>query len=92
MRLFWQVVAPAQRPALQVSFVVHASPSSQAVPSGATGFEQMPVAGSHVPAMWHWSRAVQVTPAQRSGVLVGVDVSVCIAVAAFVGVLVAVGV
>jgi hypothetical protein len=36
---------------------VHASVSVHAVPSGAEGFEQAPVAGSHVPATWHWSPA-----------------------------------
>jgi len=29
----------------------------------ASGFEQTPVAGSHVPAKWHWSDAVQTTVA-----------------------------
>src|SRR3989442_966554 len=32
-----------------------------AVPSAALGFEQVPVAGSQVPTVWHWSAAVQVT-------------------------------
>jgi hypothetical protein len=36
-------------------------PSLQAVPSGAAGFEQTPVAGLQVPAMWHWSCAAHVT-------------------------------
>jgi hypothetical protein len=36
-------------------------PPAQAVPSGAFGLEQRPVAGSHVPATWHWSSAVQTT-------------------------------
>src|SRR3989442_933192 len=31
------------------------------MPSALVGVEQVPVAGSHVPATWHWSRAVQVT-------------------------------
>ena len=35
------------------------------VPSGFAGFEQMPFAGLHVPALWHWSLAVQV----RGGLL-----------------------
>ena len=33
----------------------------QVVPLVAVGFEQMPVAGLHVPAVWHWSLAVQTT-------------------------------
>jgi hypothetical protein len=44
-----------------VSACVHAFPSSQSVPFGCAGFEQMPVAGLHVPAVWHWSDAVQTT-------------------------------
>jgi hypothetical protein len=47
--------------ALQVSFPLHALPSEQEAPSGATGFEQLPVDGSHVPAIWHKSLAVHVT-------------------------------
>ena len=42
--------------------------SLQAVPSGFGGLVQMPVAGLHVPAAWHWSEAVQTTglaPTQR---------------------------
>ena len=39
---------------------MQALPSSQAVPSGAAGFEQTPVEGSHAPAAWHWLLAVQV--------------------------------
>src|SRR5262245_46833963 len=50
---------PMQAPAWQVSAVVQALPSLQLVPSGALGFEQMPLAGSQVPATWHWSDAVQ---------------------------------
>src|ERR1044071_485228 len=48
-------------PAWHASPVVHASLSSHAVPSGFGGFEQRPVDGSHVPASWHWSCAVQTT-------------------------------
>ena len=40
---------------------VQALPSEQDVPLGFTGLEQAPVCGSHVPASWHWSEAVQVT-------------------------------
>src|SRR3989442_1146213 len=52
---------PTQLPLWQVSVWVQASPSLHAVPSALVGVEQVPVAGSHVPATWHWSRAVQVT-------------------------------
>src|SRR5207253_524736 len=45
--------APMQLPPWQVSACVQASPSLQAAPSGLAGFEQTPVAGSHVPALWH---------------------------------------
>jgi len=40
---------------------VHALPSLQPVPFAAVGFVHWPVAGSHVPATWHWSDAVQTT-------------------------------
>src|SRR5256712_240366 len=50
-----------QLPATHASPTVQASPSSQGVASAAAGFEQSPVDGSHVPASWHWSRAVQTT-------------------------------
>src|SRR5687768_10189494 len=48
-------------PALHASPAVAGSPSSHAVPSGADGFEQAPVDGSHAPAVWHWSDAAQTT-------------------------------
>src|SRR5207247_10810056 len=35
--------------------------SLQLVPLAALGLEHVPVAGSHVPATWHWSKAVQTT-------------------------------
>jgi hypothetical protein len=38
---------------------MHALPLLQAVPGGATGFEQLPSLW-HVPATWHWSLAVHV--------------------------------
>ena len=44
---------PTQLPFWQVSLVVQALPSSQSVPLGLFRSEQMPVAGLHVPAMWH---------------------------------------
>jgi hypothetical protein len=53
--------APEQDPFWQVSVWVHAFPSLQDDPSALFGFEQMPVAGLHVPALWHWSEAEQVT-------------------------------
>jgi hypothetical protein len=40
-------------PARQKSPVVQPFPSLQLVPFVATGFEQTPVAGAHVPAGWH---------------------------------------
>jgi hypothetical protein len=52
---------PAHTPDWQASVRVHAFPSLQVVPFAAMGFEQAPVAGSHVPATWHWSAAAQVT-------------------------------
>jgi hypothetical protein len=39
---------------------VHELPSSHGVPFVLIGFEQAPP--EHVPALWHWSRAVQVVP------------------------------
>ena len=36
-----------------------ALPSSQVAPLALAGFEHVPLAGSHVPAVWHWSAAVQ---------------------------------
>jgi hypothetical protein len=42
--------------------MVHGLPSSQLEPFGAAGFEQSPLVGSHVPATWHWSSAVQMVP------------------------------
>jgi hypothetical protein len=40
---------------------VQALPSLQVVPFAAAGFEQAPVDGLQVPAVWHWSCAVHVT-------------------------------
>src|SRR5437016_3292735 len=48
-------------PAWQVSLRVQASPSLQAEPSAVFGLEQVPLAGSQIPATWHWSSAVQTT-------------------------------
>jgi hypothetical protein len=50
-----------QTPLWQVSFWVQALPSLQDVPSALAGLEQAPVFGLHVPTVWHWSWAVQVT-------------------------------
>jgi hypothetical protein len=52
---------PAHAPLVHTSFVSQGFPSLQDVPSGATGFEHMPVAGLHVPATWHGSIAVHTT-------------------------------
>jgi hypothetical protein len=46
---------------MHASVCVQALPSLQVVPSGALGFEHMPLFGLHVPATWHASLAVQVT-------------------------------
>jgi hypothetical protein len=54
-------MVPVQFPPWQASAVVQALPSLQVVPSVLFGFEQVPLAGSHVPAIWHWSCAVHVT-------------------------------
>ena len=48
-------------PVWHVSVCVQALPSLQEVPLGAFGFEQVPVVGLQVPAMWHWSLAMHVT-------------------------------
>jgi hypothetical protein len=58
-----------------VSVCVQAFPSLQAVPFAAFGFEQVPVAGLHVPATWHWSLAVQVTGLPGSQTPVALHVS-----------------
>src|SRR5437879_3587963 len=54
-------VVPTQAPAWQVSLWVQALPSLEEVPCALVGGEQVPLAGSQVPATWHWSRAVQTT-------------------------------
>lgn len=53
--------SPTQLPETQASPVVQALPSLHAVPFCAAGFEQVPVAGSQVPATWHASLAVHDT-------------------------------
>jgi len=52
---------PTHAPDWQASVWVHALPSLQPVPSAATGFGQVPLLGSQVPCVWHWSLAVHVT-------------------------------
>src|SRR5438132_127712 len=53
--------APVQAPDWQASLCVHASLSLHLVPLALAGFEQIPVLGLQVPAVWHWSCAVQAT-------------------------------
>src|SRR5437764_824207 len=51
-----ETTAPeAHAPDWHVSPVVQALPSLQAVPSGAAGFEQTPVAGKQLPTEWQAS-------------------------------------
>jgi hypothetical protein len=54
---------PVHTPAMQVSVCVQRSLSLQAWPSGAAGFEHMPVVGLQVPAVWHWSSGMHTTGA-----------------------------
>ena len=49
---------PVHTPDRHLSVRVQVSPSLQLVPSGLLGFEQVPVAGSQVPALWQASLAV----------------------------------
>ena len=53
--------APAQLPFWHVSLWVQAFPSLQTAPFALLGLVQVPVLGSQVPAMWHWSEAEHVT-------------------------------
>jgi hypothetical protein len=41
--------------------MLQALPSSQGVPSGCVGFEQVPDMGLQMPTPWHWSLAVHTT-------------------------------
>src|SRR5206468_3848376 len=69
--------APTQAPAWQVSLCVQALPSSHRAPLGLAGLLQAPVAGSQVPAVWHWLAAVHTTglaPTQAPAA----QVSVCV--------------
>ena len=52
---------PEQTPDWHTSDSVQMFASLHAVPSAAAGVEQAPDVGSHAPAMWHWSLAVQTT-------------------------------
>src|SRR5207249_1589696 len=52
---------PVQTPLWQVSVCVQALPSLQVLPLVFGGFEHVPVVGEQVPAVWHWSEAVQTT-------------------------------
>src|SRR5438132_1178244 len=54
-------LAPTQAPASQVSLCVQALPSLHGAPLALAGLLQMPDAGLQVPAVWHWSAAVQAT-------------------------------
>jgi hypothetical protein len=51
-----------QVPLWHVSPTLHVSASLQAVPFAFSGFVHAPVPVLHVPAVWHWSSAVQTTP------------------------------
>src|SRR5438093_1270414 len=61
----WAVQAtglvPVQAPAWQESVGVDAVPSVEEVPFALAGLEQVPVDVLQVPAVWHWSWAVQTT-------------------------------
>jgi hypothetical protein len=54
-------LAPVQVPFWQESTLVQVLPSLQPEPFVFAGFEQLPVWGLQVPALWHWSWAVHVT-------------------------------
>jgi hypothetical protein len=83
---------PAQAPAWQVSLCVQALPSLHDAPSAFAGFEHTPVLVLHVPAVWHWSGAAQVTgfapvqaPAWQVSLCVQASPSVHDAPSAFAG-------
>jgi hypothetical protein len=52
---------PPPLPVADVQVPPWHAPSEQGVPSGFSGFEQMAEVGSHAPASWHSSSAVQTT-------------------------------
>src|SRR5437870_1874727 len=72
-----RVIVLTQATAAQASVGVHALPSVQGVPSAWAGLVQAPVAGSQVPAVWHWAEAVHTrvigllwqTPASQESVV-----------------------
>ena len=49
----FSIAVPLHAPPEQLSPCVHASASSQVVPSSLVGFEQAPEDASHSPATWH---------------------------------------
>jgi hypothetical protein len=51
--------APPHAPFVQLSVRVQALPSLHPAPFGLAGSEHRPLDGSHTPALWHWSDAVQ---------------------------------
>jgi hypothetical protein len=66
-----------QRPAWQMSSVVHARPSSHGVPSVFLGSVHAPVAVSHAPTSWQLSSALHTTgllPAHAPAAQVSVSV------------------
>ena len=64
-------------PFWHVSVCVQALPSLHVVPFVATGLEHAPVLVLHVPAVWHWSLALQVTGLEPVQVPLW-QVSVCV--------------
>lgn len=69
---------PVQFPPWQVSVWVQASPSLQPVPSALAGFEHVPVAGLHVPEVWHAFEAVHTTGLLPTQAPAALQVSVCV--------------
>jgi hypothetical protein len=57
--------------------MVQSRPSEHGKPSGFLGSEQPPSLGLHVPAVWHWSDAAQVTGFEPTQ-LPAWQVSVCV--------------
>jgi len=69
---------PTQVPAWQMSLVVQAFPSSQAVPSADSGSLHWPLAGAQLPASWHWSLAVHSTGSDPAQAPAPSQVSTCV--------------
>jgi len=61
-----QIGVPEHMPVVHLSLMVVGSLSLHGELSALAGFEHMPVALSHVPALWQLSMGVQVTPKQWS--------------------------